>query len=148
MAGPLNPSPNANNLVGALLKVYPPVGPTVDTGEPTAVTLTADGTVTINFPQTAAPITHGFFGLIITANSSATIGQITVGATNGPTSEVVGLIAPLGNAAAFMIVRPWYCSGFAGTDANLPNVTSLIATIPVSGTDASVSVKFAAVGSP
>ena len=153
MAGPLNPSPGASNLLGAVLKRYPPVAGTVDTGEPTGTALTATGNVTITFPLNGVGVqprvSHGYFGLLVYAvNAATTVGPITITATDGTNTEVVDVIPAFPVGEGGCIIRPYTPSAFAGTDAITGNIISLTAAVTLAGTTTAASIKFVAVGSP
>jgi hypothetical protein len=153
MANPLNPSPGANNLLGAVLKRYPPVGPTADTGEPTGTSLTGTGNVTATFPLNGAgqqpQVSHGYFGLLVySVNAATTVGPITVTATDGTNTEVVDVIPAFPAGRGGCLIRSFTPSNFAGTDAITGNIVSLTAAVTLAGTTQAATVKFVAVGSP
>jgi hypothetical protein len=153
MPGPLNPSPNANNLLGAVLKRYPPVGPTADTGEATGTALTATGNVTVTFPLNGAgqqpQVSHGYFGILVYAvNAATTVGPITVTATDGTIIEVVDAIPAWPAGRGGCLIRPFTPSNFAGTDAFIGNIKSLTAAVTLAGTTTAATVIFVATGSP
>jgi len=162
---PLNAPTGTNNLLALVLeKASQGRGDIAycDTGEPAAVTETATNPVLqINFPVNGVgnqpPVSQGAFGLIISSVGTQTfVGPITIEAvdstaTNAGNAEVVETIPEFPLAAGGCILKTFAASLAAGADsANGPlaNVIGLRASITLSGTTPTCSIKFAAAGTP
>jgi hypothetical protein len=165
MAGPLNPSAASNNLLAMVLKTAMKgrgdVG-YVDTGEPTATTLTGTANVVqVNFPVNGVgqqpAVQSGAWGIIVAAvGTQTTVGAIVVEAvdttvTNSGHAEVVDAIPALPATLGGCFVRPIAPSIGAGSDSSngpLTNVIGLRLSIPLSGTSPTCTVQVVGVGNP